>query len=96
MGCLTGISFATEGPKMEVVATDSYRLAKIHGVRKRISALKAIPSRSLDELHRIMDAPDENVEIHFSPKYCSSIRTFFQSRLIDGKYRTSLTIDVPS
>ena len=87
---LTGISFATEGPKMEVVATDSYRLAKKFMVfEKEYPSIRAIiPSRSLDELHRIMDAPDENVEIHFSPlkvlfKYKNVL---FQSRLIDVKY----------
>lgn len=40
---LTGISFATEGPKMEVVATDSYRLAKNSWCsKKNIPALEPL------------------------------------------------------
>ena len=38
---LTGISFATE-VQMEVVATDSYRLAKNSWCSKRISALEPL------------------------------------------------------
>ncbi|MCK9536415.1 MAG: DNA polymerase III subunit beta [Bacilli bacterium] len=93
---LTGISFTTEGRKMEVVATDSYRLAKKFMVFEKeypdITAI--IPSRSLDELNRIMDESESDVEIHFSPlkvlfKYKN---VWFQSRLIDGKYPNTTTL----
>jgi len=87
---LTGISFTTDERKMEVVATDSYRLAKKFMVfdKKYPSINAIIPSRSLDELHRIMDETESNVEIYFSPlkvlfKYKNIL---FQSRLIDGNY----------
>ena len=47
-----------------------------------------IPSRSLDELNRIIDDNENNVEIHFSTtkvlfKYKNIL---FQTRLIDGTY----------
>jgi len=87
---LTGISFITEGRKMEIVATDSYRLAKKFMVfENEYPDIKAIiPSRSLEELSRIIDEGDSNIEIHFSPvkvmfKYKN---LWFQSRLIDGNY----------
>jgi DNA polymerase-3 subunit beta len=87
---LTGVSFAAEGRKLEVVATDSFRLAKKFMVFDYEYPVinVVIPSRSLDELNRIIDDNENNVEIHFSTtkvlfKYKNIL---FQTRLIDGTY----------
>lgn len=87
---LTGVSFTCKENKIEFIATDSFRLAK-----KYISENKEypniniiIPGRSLEELFKILEDIDENVEIH-----CTSTKALFkyrnllfQTRLIDGVY----------
>lgn len=87
---LTGVSFASEGKKLEVIATDSFRLAKkfmiLDTEYPKISVV--IPSRSLDELNRIIDENEAPVEIHFSSskvlfKYKNML---YQTRLIDGTF----------
>lgn len=87
---LTGVSFSAEGNKLEVIATDSFRLAKKFMVWDVESPTinTVIPSRSLDELNRIIDENEVIVEIHFSPskvlfKYKNLL---FQTRLIDGTF----------
>jgi len=87
---LTGVSFNVEDNKLEVIATDSFRLAKkfmtFDTASPKIKAI--IPSRSLDELSRIIDENEVMVEMHFSPskvlfKYKNLL---YQTRLIDGTY----------
>lgn len=87
---LMGVSFNTDKNKLEAVATDSFRLAKKHMIFEhdypKIDVV--IPSRSLDELNRIIDEPEELVEIHFGTskvlfKYKNLL---FQTRLIEGTY----------
>jgi DNA polymerase-3 subunit beta len=87
---LTGVSFASEGKKLEVIATDSFRLAKKFMIFEteypKISVV--IPSRSLDEFNRIIDENEASVEIHFSAskvlfKYKNML---YQTRLIDGTF----------
>ena len=87
---LTGVSFVAEGRKLEVIATDSFRLAKKFMIfdvdYPRILAV--IPSKSLEELNRIIDENEAPVEIHFSQskvlfKYKNIL---YQSRLIDGTF----------
>jgi DNA polymerase-3 subunit beta len=86
---LTGVSFNVEGRKLEVVATDSFRLAKkFMFFDTEYGVNVVIPSRSLDELNKILDDVETMVEIHFSPtkalfKYKNLL---FQTRLIDGTY----------
>ncbi|NLD26359.1 MAG: DNA polymerase III subunit beta [Acholeplasmataceae bacterium] len=87
---LTGVSFSTDGRKLEVVATDSFRLAKKYMIfeNEYPSVSVVIPSRSLDEFNRIIDETENMVEIHFSPakvlfKYKNIL---YQTRLIDGTY----------
>lgn len=86
---LTGVSFKVEGRKLEVVATDSFRLAKkFMFFDTEYGVNVVIPSRSLDELNKILDDVETMVEIHFSPtkalfKYKNLL---FQTRLIDGTY----------
>jgi DNA polymerase-3 subunit beta len=86
---LTGVSFSTDGRKLEVVATDSFRLAKkFMFFENEYSVNVVIPSKSLDELNKIFDDVDSMVEMHFSPtkvlfKYKNLL---FQTRLIDGTF----------
>lgn len=87
---LTGLSFSTHENNLEVIATDSFRLA-----RKRIgfahqfpSINVVIPGKSFDELNKIIDDSEEMVEIFFSStevlfKYRNLL---FQTRLIDGVF----------
>jgi len=87
---LTGVSFQTDGRKLEVISTDSFRLAKkfmiFDNEYPKVSAV--IPSRSLDEFNRIIDENENLVEIHFSSskvlfKYKNLL---YQTRLIDGTF----------
>ncbi len=87
---LTGVNFTTTGPKLEVVATDSFRLSKKYLVfENEIVAVKAIiPSKSLEELNKIVEDVQENIEIHFTQtralfKYKNIL---FQTRLIEGNF----------
>ena len=87
---LTGISFISNTNKLEVVATDSYRLAKKYITNEsgypEINVV--IPGKNLDELFKILEDTDENVEIHCtSTKILFKYRNLlFQSRLINGVY----------
>ncbi|MFA5220643.1 MAG: DNA polymerase III subunit beta, partial [Bacilli bacterium] len=88
---LTGVSFNVSTNKLEAIATDSYRLAKkfITFEQKNSNIGVVIPSRSLDELNKILsDDNDSETEIHFSPtkalfKYKNLL---YQTRLIEGTY----------
>lgn len=87
---LTGVSFTTDGRKLEVIATDSFRLAKKYMIYDiefpHINAV--IPSRSLDELNKIIDENESPVEIHFSSaKVLFKYKNYlYQTRLIDGTF----------
>jgi len=87
---LTGVSLSTNDKRLEVVATDSFRLAKkfINTENQYPNINIIIPSRSLDELFKILEDLEEPVEIH-----CTSTKALFkyrnllfQTRLIDGVY----------
>jgi DNA polymerase-3 subunit beta len=87
---LTGVNFKIDGNKLTAVATDSYRLSQ-----KEIELVDTyepiniiIPGRSLEELIKILENNNENVEMHFDHskilfKYGN---VMFQSRLLEGKY----------
>lgn len=97
---LTGINFKLNNDKLEVIATDSYRLA-----RKQIELKDkyesdfniVIPSKNLVELSRILDDDKENVYLHiFSNKVLFKYKNIiFLSRLISGTYPVSSSI-IPS
>ena len=89
---LTGVNFKLEKSKNELIctATDSYRLSKkFISLDDTYDDLNiTVPSKSLDELNKILNINDENVNVYFSKntilfKYKNVL---FQSRLIDGKY----------
>ena len=94
---LTGINFIIEGNIMEVIATDSYRLAK-----KTIELDKTldeiinivIPGKNLLELDKIIDDNKENLEIHvFENKILFKYKNIlFLSRLLSGTYPATSSI----
>jgi len=97
---LTGINFKLNGDLLEVIATDSYRLA-----RKQIELKDkyendfniVIPGKNLVELSRILEDDKENVYLHiFSNKVLFKYKNIvFLSRLISGTYPVSSNI-IPS
>ncbi|MDD3171045.1 MAG: DNA polymerase III subunit beta [Bacilli bacterium] len=96
---LTGVSVATSGNLLEVVATDSYRLAKKQmNFNVEYPEIKVvIPGKSLDELNKIVDEGETLVEIHISHtkalfKYKNLL---YQTRLIDGTFPNTNSL-IPS
>ena len=94
---LTGINFKLNDNMLEVIATDSYRLA-----RKQIDLKDkyendfniVIPSKNLVELSRMLDDDKENVYLHiFNNKILFKYKNIiFLSRLISGTYPISSNI----
>lgn len=87
---LTGVNFKLSGQTLTAVATDSYRLAKKSiQLEQSYEPLDVIiPSKSLEELVRILEDNQQDLELHFSPsnilfKYDN---TKFLSRLLEGNY----------
>jgi DNA polymerase-3 subunit beta len=87
---LTGVYFKLDGNQLTGIATDSYRLAKKSIELEQIYAPMdvIIPSKSVEELGRILEDNQKSVELHFSP---SSILfkyddTLLLSRLLEGNY----------
>ena len=94
---LTGINFKLVNDKMEVIATDSYRLAKkeINLNDKYENEFNiVIPSKNLVELSRMLDDDKENIYMHiFNNKVIFKYKDLiFLSRLIDGTYPVSANI----
>ena len=97
---LTGINFKLNGNMLEVIATDSYRLA-----RKEIDLKESyenefnlvIPGKNLVELSRILEDDKENIYLHiFNNKILFKYKNLvFLSRLISGTYPVSSNI-IPS
>ena len=93
---LTGINFRIDGNVMEVIATDSYRLAK-----KSITLDKeldetvniVIPGKNLLELDKII-VDDETLELHiFENKVLFKYKNIlFLSRLLSGTYPATSAI----
>lgn len=87
---LTGVHFQYKNDILKVVATDSYRLSKKE-IKLRHDADEfsfVIPSKSLDELGRILDVVSDNVEIFVNPNKVlfKFSHIMFQTRLLEGKY----------
>lgn len=96
---LTGVNLTTSEKKIEATATDSYRLAKKFIITDTDipTTNSIIPSKSLDELNKIIDNISSIIQIHVSGtkilfKYENIL---FQSRLIEGTFpNTSSLIPV--
>jgi len=87
---LTGVSLSTRNSVIEAVATDSFRLAKKYLITENqnpdINVI--IPSKNLEELNKILEDCEENVQIFFLKtkilfKYKNIL---FLSRLIEGTF----------
>lgn len=93
---LTGVNFKHDEDKLFCVATDSYRLSqKILPLSPDFEPFNiVIPNKSLDELSRIIDSINEDVEIYISPnKVLFKFNDIlFQTRLLDGVYPDTLRI----
>ena len=88
---ISGIYMAFEGDKLRVAATDRYRLAERIAVLKepaQSSKEVIIPSRTINELYKILGATSGEVEIYFSESQVlfKFDETEIISRLIDGQY----------
>lgn len=94
---LTGINFKIEDTFMEVIATDSYRLAK-----KTISLSEkndkdvniVIPGKNLMELSKILEDDKDNLEMHvFNNKVLFKYKNILLlSRLLSGTYPATSSI----
>ena len=94
---LTGINFRIEDNKMEVMATDSYRLSrKIVELDKHFDnpINIVIPGKNLLELSKIMDDDKDNLELHlFDNKILFKYKNIlFLSRLLSGTYPATSSI----
>ena len=94
---LTGINFRIEGDLMEVISTDSYRLAKKsirldRTLEKEINIV--IPGKNLLELDKIIGDDNENLELHiFENKILFKYKNIlFLSRLLSGTYPATSSI----
>lgn len=93
---LTGVNFKYVDNNLYVVATDSYRLSqKEVKLRSKIDNFDiVIPSKSLDELSKILDNAKADVLINVSPnKVLFKIdNVLFQTRLLEGTYPNTMRI----
>ena len=94
---LTGINFRISGNELEVLATDSYRLARKivtidHDIENDINIV--IPGKNLVELTKMLDNDEESLELHlFSNKVLFKYGNIvFLSRLLSGTYPTTSDI----
>ena len=96
---LTGINIKINKNIMEVVATDSYRLAKKTIILEEEYPNEVnivIPGKNISEFDKIMSS-DDNVEIHlFSNKILFKYKNIiFQSSLLNGNYPNTSNL-IPS
>ncbi len=94
---LTGMNFRIDGSIMEVISTDSYRLAKKTIYLDKDLDYKVnivIPGKNLLEFDKIMSEDDENLELHiFENKVLFKYKNIlFLSRLLNGTYPATSSI----
>lgn len=94
---LTGINFRISNDKLEIIATDSYRLAqklvKIdHNIENEINIV--IPGKNLLEFTKMLDDDKAKLEIHlFNNKVLFKYKNIvFLSRLLSGTYPTNSNV----
>ena len=87
---LTGVCFELKDDKLEVVATDSYRLSKkVTQLPENHQPIQInIPSKALEELNKILENKDTDVELFIiSNKALFKIQNIaFMTRLIEGNF----------
>lgn len=88
---LTGVNVTLKDEQLNFTATDSHRLAQKHiplpNSQVEFSNL-VVPGKSLNELSKILDDTDDNVEISATNNLIlfKSKNIYFLSRLLDGNY----------
>ena len=94
---LTGINFRIVGNSFEVLATDSYRLARKYveidkDIENEVNIV--IPGKNLLELTKMLDDDTASLEMHlFSNKILFKYKNIvFLSRLLSGTYPTTSNI----
>jgi DNA polymerase III subunit beta len=93
---LTGVNFKYRDNHLYCVATDSYRLSQ-KNVKLRTHSKEfdiVIPNKSLDELSKILDTSNDDVELYINPnKVLFKMKnTLFQTRLLEGTYPDTVRI----
>ncbi|MFC3419311.1 DNA polymerase III subunit beta [Salinicoccus hispanicus] len=88
---LTGVNWQFDDKGIQFTATDSHRLAlrRLEGDQFGMDSMHAIiPGKSLNELNKIINDSDDEVEIHFSQNQVliSYGNMRFISRLLEGNY----------
>lgn len=97
---LTGVLFESDGAKLTLVATDSFRMAVTHVASGAEAGMKIlVPSRAVGEVIRLC-ATENTIEIELSAGQASfkCDSTVLRSRLIDGEfpaYRDVIPTDQP-
>ena len=93
---LTGVNFKYHDNHLYCVATDSYRLSQ-KNVKLRTHSKHfdiVVPNRSLDELSKILDNYNQDVELYINPnKVLFKMKNvLFQTRLLEGTYPDTMRI----
>ncbi|AUD64151.1 DNA polymerase III subunit beta [Tenericutes bacterium MZ-XQ] len=93
---LTGVNFKYRDNHLYCVATDSYRLSQ-KNVKLRTHSKEfdiVIPNKSLDELNKILDTSNDDVELYINPNKVlfKMNNTLFQTRLLEGTYPDTMRI----
>lgn len=93
---LTGVNFKYFDNHLYCVATDSYRLSQ-KNVKLRTHSKQfdiVIPNKSLDELSKILDNYNDDVELFINPnKVLFKLnKILFQTRLLEGTYPDTMRI----
>lgn len=87
---LTGVNFKYNNDNLYTVATDSYRLSQKNIKLRTHSKIFdiVIPSKSLDELSKILDTVHEDIELYINPNKVlfKMNNILFQTRLLEGTY----------
>lgn len=86
---LTGVHLKLRDNELTAVATDSFRLSQTKlQVEDYNSFNITIPSKSLDELFKVLDGCSENISLYFSVNklLVKFKNVLFQTRLLDGNY----------
>jgi len=93
---LTGVNFKYHDNHLYCVATDSYRLSQKNVKLRTHSKVFdiVIPNKSLDELSKILDNVNDDVELYINPNKVlfKMNKVLFQTRLLEGTYPDTLRI----
>jgi DNA polymerase III subunit beta len=93
---LTGVNFKYRDDSLYCVATDSYRLSQ-KNVKLRTNTTTfdiVVPNKSLDELSKILDGYQEDVDVFINPNKVlfRMNKILFQTRLLEGTYPDTMRI----